>query len=422
MLDRKSDQSATSRKPLLLVLASTYPRWEGDPEPGFVHALCMRLTQAFEVHVVCPHAPGALAEEQLDGVQVHRFRYAPGHLEALVQGGGILSNLKHHPWKWLLVPLFFTGLAGKTWSMTRRLRPACIHSHWIIPQGLVLAALLQTQRRSAPLLLTSHGGDLFSLRGGLFERLKRAVVRQASAITVVSQAMVAEVIRLGADPQRVRVVPMGVDFQKLFTPGAAEDRQPGEILFVGRLVEKKGVRYLIEAMPAILDQLPGARLRIVGTGPEEAVLRKLALHKGVAEHVEFLGALPQAELPALYRRANVFVAPFVEAASGDREGLGLVTVEAIACGCPVIVGDMPVLDDIFDPSEDNLRVNPRQVDQLARCVAAILTNPYEAYDRALAIRERIESRMSWDVIANGYIRLITELGINSNPRKNAPDL
>jgi glycosyltransferase involved in cell wall biosynthesis len=421
MLGIKTEQSATTRRPRLLVLASTYPRWEGDPEPGFVHALCIRLTQSFDVHVVCPHAPGALAEEQMDGVQVHRFRYAPGHFEALVQGGGILNNLKHHPWKWLLVPLFFAGLAGKTWSMMRRLRPACIHAHWIIPQGLALAAVLKIQRRSPPLLLTSHGGDLFSLRGWLFERLKRAVVRQASAITVVSQAMMAEVIRLGADPQRVRVMPMGVDFQERFTPGPVKDRQPGEILFVGRLVEKKGLRYLIEAMPAIIERIPGARLRIVGSGPEEAVLRKLALHKGVAERVEFLGALPQAELPILYKRANVFVAPFVEAASGDREGLGLVTVEAIACGCPVIVGDMPVLDDIFSPSEDDLRVDPRQIDQLAQCVAATLTNAYEAYDRALAIRKRIDARLSWDVIANDYIRLITELAISTNPRKYESD-
>lgn len=414
MQERAADQLVISKKPRLLVLASTYPRWGGDPEPGFVHTLCVRLAQSFEVHVVCPHAPGALTEEQLDGIQVHRFRYAPGHLEALVQGGGILNNLKHHSWKWLLVPLFFASLAGKTWSMMRRLRPACIHAHWIIPQGLVLAAVLKIQRRSTPFLLTSHGGDLFGLRGWLFERLKKSVVRQASAVTVVSQAMVAEVIRLGAYPERVRVVPMGVDFHKLFTPGLVEERQPGEILFVGRLVEKKGLRYLIEAMPAILDRTPGARLRIVGGGPEEATLRKFALLNGVAEHVEFLGARPQAELPAMYRRANIFVAPFVEAASGDQEGLGLVTVEAIACGCPVVVGDMPVLNDIFDPSENDLRVDPRQIEQLAQCVTTILTNSNEAYERALSIRERIKLRMGWDVIANDYIRLITKIVIGAH--------
>lgn len=390
-------------------MASTYPRWTDDPEPNFVHALSKRLAQTYEVHVLCPHAPGALREETLEGVWVHRFRYAPNRLERLVQNGGIINNLKHHRWKWLLVPPFFIGLAWQTWRLNRRLRPVCLHAHWIVPQGLIAACLVMVQRNPAPFLLTSHGGDLFSLRGRAFEWLKRVAIRRASAITVVSQAMTDEAFRLGAASGRVHVMPMGVDFDGLFAAGSPEQRQAGEILFVGRLVEKKGLRYLIEAMPAIVARVPHAHLRIVGHGPEEPRLRDLAAQLCMAKHIEFVGSLPQTEIPRLYRQASVFVAPFIEAADGDREGLGLVTVEAIACGCPVIVGDMAVLDDILEETEADLRINPKNIGTLAGRVADILCDPMPALARTLEIRSRLEGRLSWKNIENRYRSLLEML-------------
>lgn len=396
-------------KPRLLVLTSTFPRWRDDPEPGFVHDLCKRMTEEFEVHVVCPHAPGARNEDELDGVQVHRFHYAPARLETLVQGGGILNNLIHKPWKGILLPMFFLAHAVATWRLVRQLGPICIHAHWIIPQGLVYVGVQQFLRDPPPFLLTSHGGDLFSLRGRLFEQLKRAVVQRAAAITVVSRAMISEAIRLGADPAQVHVIPMGVNFEGLFTPGPAEARQPGEILFVGRLVEKKGLRYLIEAMPAVIAEMPYARLKIVGQGPEEANLRALSENMGIKAHVEFLGAKPQMELPGFYQRASLFVAPFVEAENGDREGLGLVTVEAIACGCPVIIGDMPVLDEIFNPEEADLRVYPRQTEKLAERIVGSMKHPNLAVARVLEIRKRLDNRLGWESIAEGYQQLLKTL-------------
>jgi glycosyltransferase involved in cell wall biosynthesis len=406
---RSSTQMATGpTQPRLLVLASTYPRWSCDPEPGFVHSLCRRLTGVFEVHVVCPHSAGALAEEVLDGVVIHRVRYAPDALETLVHGGGILSNLRHQPWKWLLVPLFFIGLTWKTALLAHKLRPVCVHAHWIIPLGLVYAGLRQFLRKPVPMLLTAHGGDLFALRSPLMTWIKRGVVRQATTITVVSQAMVADAIRLGVRPEQVHVVPMGVDFD-VFAPAPVSVRSRHEILFVGRLVEKKGLHLLLEAMPWVLAQVPQVHLTIVGHGPEEHLLRALADKLGIGGQIRLLGALSQAELPGLYRRAALFVAPFVEASSGDREGLGLVTVEAIACACPVIVGDLPALDDILEPEDANLRVDPRQPQALAEQIVHSLQQPEEAQAQALRIRTRLMARLGWAEVAKRYESLLLEI-------------
>src|ERR1700761_7916542 len=114
-----TEQVGHGERPRLLVLTSTYPRWAGDPEPGFVHELSRRLAETFDVRVIGPHAAGALAWERLDGVDIHRYRYAPVAMETLVNHGGILTNLKRSIWKWLLVPTF---LAGQYLALRKALR------------------------------------------------------------------------------------------------------------------------------------------------------------------------------------------------------------------------------------------------------------------------------------------------------------
>ncbi|KAG9593263.1 hypothetical protein KCV01_g10759, partial [Aureobasidium melanogenum] len=337
-------------------LATTYPRWHGDHEPGFVHELAKRLTDRFDVHAVVPHAKGAARREVLDGVTVWRYRYAPTRWETLVQDGGITTHLRRSPWKWLLVPGFFL----MQWAAARRLagKGAIVHAHWIVLPGIVARLL---GRRY---LVTSHGADLFALRGRHAVSLKRWVMARADEATVVSRAMVplAAALRDGREPQ---VAPMGVDLATRFVPDASVARDADHLLFVGRLVEKKGVDVLLDAMPAVLARRPGARLSIVGHGPLTDVLKDRAARLGVAGAVDFVGPLPAAELPDRFRRASLFVAPFRPASSGDQEGLGLVLVEALGCGCPVVTTDIDAVSDVVDGMSGVTRVSAGNVDALA---------------------------------------------------------
>ncbi|GAB2994512.1 glycosyl transferase family 1 [Arenimonas maotaiensis] len=386
-----------AEKKRLLVLASTYPRWQDDPEPGFVHELSKRLTDAFEVTVLCPHAAGAKINERMDGVDVRRYRYAPTALETLVNNGGINGNLKKSRWKWLLVPGFLLSQCWHTLRIIRRLKPDVVHAHWIIPQGLVLCmARLFTAK--APFVLTSHGADLFTLKGSLMAGLKANILSRAAFVTVVSEPMRQQALRLGVQEDRVAVMPMGVDFEK-FTPSADVARNPNEILFVGRLVEKKGLSYLVRALERVRHEIPDVRLTVIGFGPEEPALRKLSTELGLDAHIDFIGPKPHAELIAHYRRAALFVAPFIEAADGDQEGLGLVTIEAIACGCPVLVGDVQAVNDV--PIN---RVDCRDVDRLSSAVLRCLRIPGNTSDDTL--REFIEHRFSWNYSAKRYIGVL----------------
>jgi glycosyltransferase involved in cell wall biosynthesis len=394
--------SAASDKPVLLVLSSTYPRWSGDHEPGFVHELSRRLTATFDVIALVPRAPGAADREVLDGVAVIRYGYAPRRFETLVNDGGIVTNLRRQPWKWLLVAPFCLGQAWRAFRTIARERPAVVHAHWLLPQGIVAAALRAASRRVPPVVVTSHGADLFALRGRFFGALRKWVVERAAALTVVSEAMRAALEATGAHA-RITVQPMGIDLRERFAPDSAVTRSRDELLFVGRLVEKKGLRHLIDALPKIRERHPRAALTVAGFGPEEPALRARVCELGLEESVMFLGAVPQARLPDLYRRAAVFVAPFVAAKSGDQEGFGLVLVEALGCGCPVVASALPATRDVLSGLAGAIAVEAGDTDALTDAVDAVLSNAEAYAARALSDRDSLVARFDWTTVADGYV-------------------
>ena len=399
-------EGATGR-PTLLILTSTYPRWPDDPEPGFVHELARRLTDRFRVIVLGPHAVGTKSAEVLDGVEVIRYRYAPERLETLVNDGGVVTNLRRNKWKYLLVPGFVLAQTWHAWRLVRTGRVDVIHAHWLMPQGLIAAMLRRLPGGcKVPFVVTSHGADLFALNGRLLKWLKGFVIRSSCLITVVSEAMRSRIRKITPDVDKLSVQPMGVDLGQRFVPDSDTPRSKNELLFVGRLVEKKGLRYLLDAMPTIISRRPSVRLRIAGFGPEEAALRHQVETLGLAENVDFLGPVLQADLPSLYRHAALFVAPFVKARSGDQEGLGLVLVEAAGCGCPILVGDVPAVRDVLGCASSCL-VDPHKQEQLANAVLNILENPRRAQTEVGALRADLVDRFDWRSVAEGYGEALT---------------
>lgn len=392
----------------ILVLTSTFPRWSGDREPPFVYELCRRLAERHEVLVIAPHCPGAAAHQRLAGnLSVRRFRYAPQALESLAYEGGILEKLRRARWRWLLVPLF---LAGELIAVARALRshrPDVVHAHWIVPQGIVgvIAALLCGRQGSA-VVCTSHGADLFGLRGLLARRMKRWVLRRTGALTVVSAAMKTAAVQLGARPESVHVMPMGVDARERFTPADAADRSADELLFVGRLVRKKGVTYLLEILELVRRRVPGARLTIVGAGPLESELRAEAGARALGTHVLFAGAVANDQLAPYYRRAAAFVVPSIVTPEGDQEGLGLVIAEALACGCPVVASDLPAIRDLVQDGDTGLVARPGDAADFADKLVQVLRDPGRASRLADQGRRRVVERFDWQSVCRGYEQLL----------------
>lgn len=256
----------SSEKPTLLVTTSTFPRWVGDSEPRFVYDLSKRLTTDFKVIILAPHAANTASHEIWEGMQVYRYRYAPKNLQTLTYNGGITANLKQNPWKFLLLPLFFIG---QWWALKKVLNQYSIdtiHAHWLIPQGLVAAVTLLGYQKRVKLVCTSHGGDLFGLQGKISTFLKRWVIKRCDSITVVSQAMLAKVQELTHNQySSIHIIPMGTDLTNTFVPNSSIIRATNQLLFVGRLVEKKGLSYLLQAVYKLKPIFPDLELIIAGS-------------------------------------------------------------------------------------------------------------------------------------------------------------
>jgi glycosyltransferase involved in cell wall biosynthesis len=240
------------------------------------------------------------------------------------------------------------------------------------------------------------------------KRLKKWIIADSDALTVVSRAMAEDVIKLGGNRDRIHVIPMGIDLNQRFTP--PESRQESrKILFVGRLVEKKGVDYLIEAMPRVLEKHGDRSLLIVGDGPERKRLEAKIVALGLGEQVRFLGAVRNEFLPDLYRTADVVVFPSVIAGGGDREGFGLVLVEALGCGCAVVGTDLPAMRDIFQQGKTGLIVPQKNSELLARKINCLLDNPQLRRNLGMAGRRYVLGRFNWDSIAHRYDALMDTL-------------
>ena len=391
----------------ILVLASTYPRWKNDTEPRFVHDLCKQLSREYRVIALVPHYPGANCEEDMDGILVHRFRYFLPSGERLAYDGGIIQNLKRNRLKLLLVPFFLISQFIHILVLCRKYKISLIHAHWVIPQGLLALIARPLLAGKTKVLSTSHGGDLFSLQGGGLQALKRFVFRRSDHVTVVSNAMRDHLKQIGCNTGNVTVQSMGVDLSTRFVPGTRPAR-PNRLIYVGRLVEKKGVATLLTAIHYLKNDFPDLKLTIVGDGPEKPALEKLAAELGTSARIDFAGSQPNENVPRYYQSAGIAVVPSVIATDGDQEGLGLVAVEALGCGCVTIVSDLPALRDVVSDGENGLVFRATDATDLSEKIRHLLQDT-ALYERlGSAGRQSVVNRFDWKQVGSQYLSIINQ--------------
>ena len=294
----------------VLHLTSSFPRWKDDASGVFVLDLARVLDG--EVHVVAPHDAGAAVDEVFDGVHVHRFRYAPDRLEVLAHRGGLLKAVRR-PSRWPLVPLFLVSF----WRAARRVDADVVHAHWWFPAGLVASLL------GRPYVVTIHGSDLHLARLPVLRTLARLVLRRAAVVGVVSEALRSEVRqRFGLDAVLLRM-PVTVAGEPSPIPDG-----PLRVVAIGRNAPEKGFDVLAAAT-AGLD----VRVDVYGEGTQHGPVSR----ERIAEEL---------------RHAHALVVP------SRREGLGIVAVEAMALGRPVIASAVGGLVETVEDGVDGLLVPP----------------------------------------------------------------
>ena len=388
-----------SPRPVLLVVGSTFPAGAHDGTPAFIRDLSEELAKAFDVTVLVPRVPRAAPNEEFGRLHIVRFAYFLRRWEDLADGA-IIENLRSKRSRWIQVPFFFVCEFIAMRRLVRRLKPAAMHVHWMIPQGIVASLAA----RRTPQLVTTLGGDVYALRDPVSRRLKSRVLRRASAVTTMNSDMRNRLIELGAAAESTRILPMGaqIDEMERFRGSARESTR---MLFVGRLVEKKGAAVLIDAL-GLLTRESDWSLDIVGDGPLRAELEARARPFG--GRVRFLGQAGKEVLGQQYATCAMLVMPSVSAASGDQDGLPVTLLEAMALECPVVASDLPGIDDALDHGSAGLLVEPNAPSALASALTLMLNDPALRARYGVAAGARSE-RYSVQSIGAEYTALLQQI-------------
>ncbi len=204
------------------------------------------------------------------------------------------------------------------------------------PQGLTSAIYKQLFNKNMKLLVSSHGSDVFGLKGAVFNKIRNFIFSKCNKITVVGSEIKRQIERtLGNVP--CSVIPMGLDIAQ-FRNDHSRDNVPKKLLFVGRLAPEKRILDLVNAM--IRSDFNDVTLTIVGDGPEKAAIQKL-LSQHKVQNIVMAGALPHAEIPKLMEQHDIFVLP------SEREGMPVSLVEAMAAGMICIGSDIIQITDVI---------------------------------------------------------------------------
>ncbi len=394
----------------VLVIGSVYPRYDKDAEVPWLRTSIAHLKKAgLDVQVLAPAYKG-LKSHTIDGTPVNRFRYAPADWEILTHEEGAPSKMASRPWLQLLaIPYIISGFF-KCIKICRQWKPDIIHAHWPFPHAYI--ALGAAKLFHIPLVLNFHGAELLLIRKKKWVKpLLKFAIGQAQSI-FANSSFTAGKIKAIRDVN-VEWSPYGTTLDER---RETRDEREGsglaphpvngkfKVLFVGRHIERKGIRYLIEAA----KYLPQDKfeIRIIGEGDLTGQLKQQAAQY---PHVLFTGKLPAAELAREYREANVFVLPAIVDHKGDTEGLGVVLIEAMESGLPVIASDVGGIPDVVVDNVSGLLVPEKSPVALADAIKRLAEDPQLTVQLLEGARNRIAEHFTWDNITKRQIEIYENL-------------
>jgi colanic acid/amylovoran biosynthesis glycosyltransferase len=400
----------THTKDMRLVMIAP---WLPKLSETFVYREVFGLRQAgFEVQTVSVHDPGpAWKEADLKDLADKAVRvYGPGPVPMLLDSfAAFLSHPLRSSGTMALIirdaltasdikgfyrlKILWQGLAGM--ALSKRLKnskPDHIHAHMAhVPATIAMYAAKQL---GIGFSFTGHAADIFRDRSLLRQKLERAdFIRCISFWHRDFYKSIAD--RPDIDYPVIRC---GVDIHRPISPAGPQLKNTFQVMGVGRLVPKKGFDLLLSAADLLRRAGLNCRYRIIGDGPERSRLEKLSETLGLQDMVSFEGAMTNSEILDLLPRADIFVLPCRTDSSGDKDGIPVVLMEAMACGVCCVSGDLPAIRELIDSGRNGFLVPPEDISALAGCLEKLLADE--------GLREK--------TAAKGRLRIIEEFSMDLN--------
>ena len=381
-------------------VVTAFPRHDADVITPWLGRLLLGLRErGLEVEVLAPSYRGGGATEWR-GIPVRRFRYAPARLETLTHDETVPDRLRSRPAYLALLPGYLLGGSLASLAAGTSSPPDVVHVHWPVPHAWFGGVLRAASGGTTAVVSSFYSVEIrwIERRLGWAVPFLRWSIEMSDAVTAISSATASAVARYTT--REVTVIPFsaavsGFAPDPSTTTGRASRRDGSfRLLFVGRLVERKGVHILIRALARVRERVD-ATLTVIGEGPEAAGLAAEAVRVGVDASVRFAGRVDETTLSEAYRASDLFILPAVLDRKGDTEGLGVVLLEALEFGLPVIASDIGGIPDIVRHRETGLLVPPGDAAALAGAILESVESPAETRERAR--RGRVHARRQFSL-------------------------
>ena len=383
----------------ILMVIYMFPPVTGGGEQGAFELARTLVEMGHDVHVATTHFKGLKRFEEMDGIKVHRIVGNPflGPYKSPQRKSKALSSLA-------MVHFMITSQFPLTQLVSREGFDV-INAQFIMPAGVpaIKAGIVD----STPVVTSMVGGDLYTPNEPFFMSLFRTIIIPGyrymfshSTLTAISTDTIKRAQALGCK-ERVILTPYGIDAGK-FSKKSPDKKLRGKyglegktvLLSVCRLSRRKGLEYLLRAVARLSNDV---RLLMIGDGIERDNLVRLSNELGILGRVVFVGRVPNDELLAYYNLADIFVLPSLH------EGMGIVFLEAMACGLPVVTTNIGGMVDFIKDGETGLLVEPRDAEQLSRALSRLIKDK-KLRERIAKNGERlVREEYTWEKAAKRYL-------------------
>jgi glycosyltransferase involved in cell wall biosynthesis len=394
----------------VLHVVTAFPRAPGDIiAPWLVELIRRQRAMGLEAEVFAPAYRGG-GNAELEGIPVHRFRYFPAPWEDLTHDQGTVDRVGGSIRHKLMPPFYVLAGMHAVRRLVRKREYDIVHVHWPVPHALFgWAARRAGGKRRRPRLVTLwYGIELRWVKSRLpwLKQFLKWAVRTSDDVVAISSYTAREITDLVHVP--VRVIPYGLGFnESIQAPRRDRSAQePFHILYVGNLIPRKGVRFLVDALHRLPSSIR-AELLILGEGTDRPQLEAQVKELGLDGRVRMPGRVPDADLHRALREASVLVLPSIVDKRGDTEGLGVVLLEAMSYRVPVIGSAIGGITDIITDGETGLLVPPEDPAAIAAAIERIAGDADLAARLAEAGNRRVRERFGWDAITAAWLECYT---------------
>lgn len=403
----------------ICVFTHTYPRFRGDPVAPFMKDFCHGLAeQGQNVTLLAPYDRlFKLMENTTKNIKVRLYRYAFfDNLHILGYSRTLIGDQRLKLNVFFLAPFMFISSFFSLLSIVRKEKIQVISAHWIIPNGFIAAIV--SKITGVPLVITIPGSDAYlGKKNFLFRWMVKFASAQAKILASNSMRYLEELSELGIDTRKFVEIPYGVNINSFLNVYKKKNQMrklfrytnsDRIILAVGRLVEKKGFAYLINAMSLVVKEQKDVKLLIIGDGTEKNSLQKLTKELGLDENIIFVGKINHTDLPKYYALADLYVAPSIKDKYGNLESHIVALFEAIASSLPIVATKLAVSEKYVVDGKNGYRVKDKDSAHLALAIVRIL-NSGNLSEMAKYSSDIAKKYLSYQFCTKEYIKIFNNL-------------